>query len=413
MMAEGLGLTSFPGAAATASNMSEFFGATPNTAPDVDTASPSSGPVTGGTAVTITGTGFATGATVSFGGSSASAVVAGSTMINAVAPAHASGPVNITVTNPGGQSGSLTNGFVYASAPPPAVSGITPNSGTTAGGTSVTINGSAFVAGASVSIGGVAATSVIVNNSTTITANTPAHAAGTVNVVVTNPDAQNGTLTNGFTFTAPAGGETVLLADDFNDGSINGAKWIANNLFSGFTDATVPMQETTTFQVGPLKQNVDGSHYNGIKSAGAHNFAGGYAYVQLVQGPSANTAADAFFTLGLNVDNCYRMYVESGNLIVQSKLGGVKQTMLTVAYNPVNHAFWRIRHDVNSGQVVFEAAPVNGGAPGAWVQLFSQAWNTSAVPLSSVMFELKGGTWRSEVNNPGSVVFDNIKAARP
>jgi hypothetical protein len=135
--------------------------------------------------------------------------------------------------------------------------------------------------------------------------------------------------------------------------------------------------------------------------------------VQLVQAPASNTAADAFFTLGLNVDNCYRMYVESGNLIVQSKLGGVKQTMLTVAYNPANHAFWRIRHDTVSGQVVFEVAPNSGGAPGSWVQLFAQAWNTTAVPLSSVMFELKGGTWRIEPNNPGSAVFDNFKAARP
>jgi hypothetical protein len=293
------------------------------------------------------------------------------------------------------------------------VSGITPNSGPTAGGTSVTVNGSAFVSGATVSIGGTAATNVSFVNSTTITATTPAHAAGTVNVVVTNPDTQSGTLTNGFTFNAPPGGETVLLADDFNDGSINGTKWIANNLFSGFTDSTIGMQETTALQIGPLKQNTDGSHYNGIKSAGAHNFLGGYAYVQLTQAPSANTAADAFFTIGLNVDNCYRMYVESGNLIVQSKLGGAKQTLLTIAYNPVNHAFWRIRHDAVTNQVLFEAAPANGDQPGTWVQLFSQAWNTSAVPLSSVMFELKGGTWRIEGNNPGSAVFDNFKAARP
>ena len=416
LMAEGLGLTSFPGAAATASNMSEFFGAATNTAPSVSTVTPSSGPVSGGTAVTISGSGFATGATVTFGGTNASATVQGSTTINVVAPGHTSGTVNVVVTNPGGQSGTLTNGYVYASAPPPApsVSGITPNSGTTAGGTSVTINGSNFVSGATVSIGLTAATNVSVVNSTTITATTPGHAAGMVNVQVTNPDAQSGTLVNGFTYTSPPpGGETVLLADDFNDGALDGSKWIANNLFSGFTDATVPVQETTMLQVGPLKQNVDSSHYNGIKSASAHNFVGGYAYVQLVQAPSSNTAADAFFTLGLNVDNCYRMYVEAGSLIVQSKLGGAKQTLLTVAYNPVNHAFWRIRHDAVTGQVVFEVAPANAGAPGSWVQLFAQAWNTTAVPLSSVTFELKGGTWKIETNNPGTVVFDNFKAARP
>ena len=413
-MAEALGLTNFPGAAATAPNMSEFFTTSPpNTAPDPDVVSPASGPVAGGTAITITGSGFATGATVTIGGTSASAIVAGSTTINAVTPAHTAGSVNVVVTNPGGESGTLSNGFLYAAAAPPSVSSITPNSGPTAGGTSVTINGSNFVSGATVTIGGTAATNVAFVNSTTVTATTPAHAAGTVDVVVRNPDAQTGTLTNGFTFNAPPGGETVLLADDFNDASINGSKWLVNNLFSGFTDATVAMQETTALSIGPLKQNIDGSHYNGIRSTGAHNFTGGYAYVQLIQAPAANTAGDAFFTIGLNVDNCYRIYVEAGNLFVQSKLGGAKQTLLTIAFNPVNHAFWRIRHNATNGQVVFEVAPANGDVPGAWSQIHAQAWNTSAVPLSSVLFELKAGTWRIESNNPGTVIFDNFKAARP
>lgn len=412
-MAEALGLTTFPGAAATAPNMSEFFTTTPNTAPDPDVVAPSSGPVAGGTAVTITGTGFATGATVTFGGTSAAATVVGSTTINAVTPAHTGGPANVVVTNPGGQSGTLNGGFVYASAPAPSVSNITPNSGETAGGTGVTINGNNFVSGATVTIGTTAATNVSFVNSTQLTATTPAHAAGTVDVVVRNPDAQTGTLTNGFTFNAPPGGETLLLEDDFNDASINTSKWLANNLFSGFTDATVAMHETTSLSIGPLKQNTDGSHYNGLRSSGAHNFTGGYAYVQLVQGPSASTAADAFFTIGLNVDNCYRMYVESGNLIVQSKLGGSKQTLLTIAYNPTNHAFWRIRHNSSNGQIVFEVAPADGDVPGTWTQLHAQAWNTSAVPLGSVLFELKAGTWRLEGNNPGTVIFDNFKAAKP
>ena len=54
------------------------------------------------------------------------------------------------------------------------------------------------MSGATVSIGGVAATGVSFVNSTTLTATTGAHATGTVNVVVTNPDAQTGTLTNGY-----------------------------------------------------------------------------------------------------------------------------------------------------------------------------------------------------------------------
>jgi len=230
---------------------------------------------------------------------------------------------------------------------------------------------------------------------------------------VSNPGGESGTRTDGFSYgSPPAAGETVFVDDDFNDGVIDTSKWSANNLFSGFTDAAVPLHETTAFEVGPLSQ-IDGSHYNGIRSASAFNFTGGYAYVQLVQPPNASTAADAFFTIGTNVDNCYRMYVESGSLIVQSKIGGTKQTLLTVSYNATNHAFWRIRHDAVSGQVVFETAPNDAGAPGAWTQVAAQAWNASAIPLASVMFELKGGTWRLEATNPGTVIFDNFKAAKP
>jgi acid phosphatase len=412
--AEALGLTAFPGAAATAPNMAEFFTTTPNTAPIISSLSPPSGPDTGGTSVTISGTGFAAGATVSFGGVAATNVnVLGSTTVTAITPAHAGGAVNVVVTNPGGQTGTSVNGYTYAATPqPPTVGSVSPSSGPTTGGTSITITGTNFAAGASVTLGGTLASNVVVTNSTTITATTPAHAAGSVDVVVTNTNGQSGGKLNAFTYTVPSG-ETVLLADDFNDASINTSKWLANNLFSGFTDSTVALSETQTFAIGPLKQNIDGSHYNGIRSISAFDFTGAYAYVQLVQAPNALTAADAFYTVGLNVDNCYRMYVESGNLILQKKIGGSKSTMLTVTFNSTNHAFWRIRHDAISGQIVFETAPANAGAPGTWTQLYAEPWNTSAVPLSSVLFELKGGTWRIEGSNPGTVIFDNFKAAKP
>ena len=69
----------------------------------------------------------------------------------------------------------------------------------------MTITGTGFLAGATVSLGGTAATGVTVVSSTSITATTAAHAAGAVNVVVTNTDAQTGTLTNGYTYTTSTG----------------------------------------------------------------------------------------------------------------------------------------------------------------------------------------------------------------
>jgi len=45
--------------------------------------------------------------------------------------------------------------------------------------------------------------------------------------------------------------------------------------------------------------------------------------------------------------------------------------------------------------------------------LYSEPWNTASVPLNQVLFELKAGTWRIEGANPGTVIFDNFRAAKP
>jgi len=91
-------------------------------------------------------------------------------------------------------------------APAPTVTSVSPASGPTLGGTSVTITGTGFQAGASVTFGGGAAlASATVVTATTITGTTGAHAAGAVNVVVTNADAQTGTCAGCYTYadTAP------------------------------------------------------------------------------------------------------------------------------------------------------------------------------------------------------------------
>jgi hypothetical protein len=89
----------------------------------------------------------------------------------------------------------------------PTVSSIAPSSGTTAGGTNVTITGTGFkqVDDVKVYIGGISAgemlSNIVVVSATQITATTRAHAPGTFDVIVVNPDGQTGRLKSGFTFT--------------------------------------------------------------------------------------------------------------------------------------------------------------------------------------------------------------------
>lgn len=168
----------------------------PAPAPSISSLSPTSGPTDGGTLVTINGANFQSGAKVFFGSVAAASVnFVSSSQLRAMSPPHPAGSVPIQVTNPDGQSGQL-NTFTYVESRPPApqISGITPTSGPTAGGTDVTISGANFQSGATVTFDGTAAATNFISSSRLI-ARTPLHAAGAVNLEVRNPDGQSARTT--------------------------------------------------------------------------------------------------------------------------------------------------------------------------------------------------------------------------
>jgi hypothetical protein len=74
-----------------------------------------------------------------------------------------------------------------ASTPVPTITSISPTSGSTAGGTTVTINGTNFTGATLVGFGSVAATSFTVISSTQIKAVSPAQAASSHNIAVFTP----------------------------------------------------------------------------------------------------------------------------------------------------------------------------------------------------------------------------------
>jgi hypothetical protein len=106
---------------------------------------------------------------------------------------------------------SVAATFTWTIVAAPTVSGVSPNSGSTLGGTAVTIAGANFASGATVSFGGKAASNVVVVNTTTITAVTPSHAAGAVTVSVT-VNGGSGSRTSGFTYVITLGFAQVAAA---------------------------------------------------------------------------------------------------------------------------------------------------------------------------------------------------------
>lgn len=153
--------------------------------PTISLVTPLSGGTNGGTSVVITGTNFVGITGVSFGGTSATAFTVNSaTQITAITPAKPAGNVQVQVTNPAG-SATSTSAFTYFA--PPTISLISPNTGSTNGGTSVIITGTNFVGTTAVRFGGTAATAFTINSPSQITATTPLGTTGPVTVQVITP----------------------------------------------------------------------------------------------------------------------------------------------------------------------------------------------------------------------------------
>jgi streptogramin lyase len=179
---------------------------TTGVAPAVTSVSPAFGPVAGGTQVTITGANLTGATAVKFGTASATDVtVVDAAQVTATAPAG-SGTVDVTVTTPNGTTAaSPADMYNFGSVPPapPAVTGISPATGSTAGGDPVTVSG-ADLSGGSVSFGGTLAASSSCT-ATSCTATTPPDSPGTVDTQVTTGFGTSAaSAADQFTFQAPA-----------------------------------------------------------------------------------------------------------------------------------------------------------------------------------------------------------------
>ncbi len=93
----------------------------------------------------ITGTNLTGASAVTFGGTAATAYTVDSpTQITATSPAHSAGTVQVQVTTVGGSTAdTVADNFTYVTGP--SISGLSPTSGPTAGGTSVVITGTNLV----------------------------------------------------------------------------------------------------------------------------------------------------------------------------------------------------------------------------------------------------------------------------
>jgi hypothetical protein len=191
-----------------------------NSIPTITSISPSSA-TAGGPAfsLTVNGTNFVSGSTVSFNGNARTTAFVSATQLTAAILAGdiaTAGTYDVIVTNPSPGGGTSNAATFTVNNPVPTITTISPSSATAGGPAfTLTVNGTNFVSSSTVSFNGNARTTTFVS-ATRVTAAIPATdiaTAGTYNVTVTNPSPGGGT-SNAATFTVSGSTQplTVTLA---------------------------------------------------------------------------------------------------------------------------------------------------------------------------------------------------------
>ncbi|MFG2864702.1 beta strand repeat-containing protein [Streptomyces sioyaensis] len=193
-------------------------------APVVTSVSPAQGAPAGGTSVTITGSGF-TGATlVRFGPNGTNFILVSDTLITAKAPAG-TGTVQVTVTAP---TGTSTQNVLFTYTPPlppaPTLSSLSPASGPTSGGNTVTLNGTNLSGATSVKFGSNPA-AILTNTATQITVLAPGGSPSSVAVTVTTA----GGTSNALSYTYLAAPLPVLSSLSPTSGPTSGGNTVILN----------------------------------------------------------------------------------------------------------------------------------------------------------------------------------------
>jgi hypothetical protein len=173
--------------------------------PVIETLFPTGGSVDGGTPIEVVGAGFQEGLTVLLGG-----VIVGSvawtseTSLQLITPAHAAGPVALTVLNPDGLGATKPAAFSYLAEvdAAPVLLGLSPAGGPQTGGTTVTVSGENLSEGGQLYLGGLPLVAGVVIGETAATGLTPPGPAGPVDLTWIGVDGQHVTLEAAFNYVA-------------------------------------------------------------------------------------------------------------------------------------------------------------------------------------------------------------------
>lgn len=188
----------------------------------------------------------------------------------------------------------------------------------------------------------------------------------------------------------------VILTDNFNDASIDTAKWDVNAIAD--LNAGVTVVETTVLTITPLSSTA-GSNRNGLISDSTFDLTKGFAIwkLQQIAGPVAN----AVTRCGVYLDaNNYLSFEVANTTLTFRKRAASVNSDTTATYNSTNHKYLMLHH---CGAIVNWYTSADGVT---WA-----AQRTAVAPgfaVTAVKMFLDAGTIASVVT-PGTAIFDDVE----
>ena len=184
------------------------------------------------------------------------------------------------------------------------------------------------------------------------------------------------------------------FSDDFNDNSLDTAKW-------SIVDPNSPAVVGETGQRLQITLPPNTAAYNGISSNSTFDLTGKSVQVEVAQTVSQAGWCENFIQVVLDANNYYLIDVGAGSMVFRSMTGGVNNQTV-ISYDPNAFPYWRIRHDQAANTINLETS--NNGT--SWT---TRKTVTPGFSLTALRFYLYAGAWGTGNGSPGAAKYDNFQ----
>ncbi|HEX8424061.1 MAG TPA: S8 family peptidase, partial [Pyrinomonadaceae bacterium] len=182
----------------------------------------------------------------------------------------------------------------------------------------------------------------------------------------------------------------ITVSDDFNDNSINTAKWNVGDAAGG-----IVAEQNGRLEVTPPASTTG---YNGYYSATTADLTDSRTSVEVTPGNAAAYGAETYFMYAEG--NNYVLFATGGsNILFQTAVNGV-MSRTYVPYSATQHRFWRFRHNRPTDQISWETSPdgVTWNVQRTVARQFS---------ITNLQLSLQAGKYTAAATG-GTTIYDNL-----